>query len=152
MVCRRDTGWRMTHATCMRYPGGGGLSAQVRIQRERARQAHGIAALVPGFQSGAGPWPDGIRLRDPHCTDHLLLVVLRIVAAVVRADECPVVDRSVEDIAEIVTDEGVGGQGRGMTVGCVELGVPGVAAEPDVVPDRREIGLVELDAGVDAVI
>src|SRR5215472_7477478 len=152
MVCGRDTGWRMTYDTCMRYPGGGGLSAQVRIRRERVRQAQRNSGSCPGFRSGAGPWPGGIRLRDLHCTDHLLLVVLRVVAAVVRADECPVVDGTVEDVAEIVTDEGIRRDGRRCAIGGVELGVPGVAAQPDVVSDRGEIGPVELDAGVDAVI
>src|SRR5215475_3016727 len=68
---------------------------ELRNAGEKLRQAQRNSGTCPGFQSGAGPWPDGIRLRDPHCTDHLLLVVLWIIAAVVRADECPVVDRSV---------------------------------------------------------
>src|SRR5215475_2062828 len=62
------------------------------------------------------------------------------------------VDGPVEDVAEIVTDEGIRRDRRRSAIGGVELRVPGVAAQPDVVPDRGEIGLVELDAGVDAVI
>jgi hypothetical protein len=95
-----------------------------------------ISALVPTLSRTPTPWPSGIRLRDLHCTDHLLLVVLWVVAAVVRADERPVVEGTVEDIAEIVTDEGVGRNGRRSAVGSVELRIPRVAAQPDVVSDR----------------
>src|SRR5260370_9519244 len=94
----------------------------------------------------------GIRLRDLHCADHLLLVVLWIVAVVVRADECRVVHGTVEDIAEIITDESVARNGRRSAVRSVELRIPRVAAQPDVVSDRIEICGVELDAGGDAVI
>jgi hypothetical protein len=75
--------------------------------------------LNPDFESGANALADGVRLGDLHRTDHLLLVVLWIVAAVVRADECRVVERTVEDIAEIVTDEGVGRNGRRSAIGGV---------------------------------
>src|ERR1700693_4704273 len=78
--------------------------------------------------------------------------MLRIVAGVVRADEGGVVARAVEDVAEIVTDEGVGPNGSGRAIGSIELRIPRVPAQPDVVADRIEVGIVELDAGVDAVV
>src|SRR5690242_14096999 len=78
---------------------------------------------------------------------------VRVLAAVVerrhRRDEG--VAATGGDDAEIVADErarrayATGMQGR-------QLRIPAVLRQPDIVSDRRQVGLVELDRGVDAVV
>ncbi len=91
------------------------------------------------------------RLRNSHRSNHLLLAVGGIGAIVVCAHKARDVRRPTGYIAEVVADEGrdAGGARR---VRCVQLWVPGVLGEPDVVPERRKGDIVELHTGVDAVV
>src|SRR5205807_149072 len=86
----------------------------------------------------------------------LLLPVLRVTALVVGARERRIVDEHPaparpDVVAEVVADKGFGPAGPSRVRG-VELGVPGVRRQPDVVSLWGEHGVVELDAGVDTVV
>ncbi len=71
------------------------------------------------------------RLRNRDGSNDLLLLVVGIGAIVVRAHKARYVRRPTGYIAEVVADEGrdAGGARR---VRCVQLWVPGVLGEPDV--------------------
>src|SRR5712692_5558463 len=72
-------------------------------------------------------------------------------AVVVRAHKARNVCRAAGRIAEVVADE-CGSSRSTARVRRVQLRVPGVLGEPDIVPEWREGGTVELHTGVDAVV
>src|SRR2546423_9910866 len=77
------------------------------------------------------------------------------VAGVVKgADRGGRARRAVEIVPEIVADEGVLARKEPTAVspGRIQLRIPGMGAQAEVVAQRRQRGAVELDAGVDAVI
>src|SRR6202795_3900602 len=89
--------------------------------------------------------------------DHLLpgvrgiLLIGRQARVVEGADRGRVVSRAARDIAVVVADEPFS-RARAAGLGLIELWVPRVLADPDVVPERAERRAVELDARVDAVV
>ncbi len=91
------------------------------------------------------------RLRNRDGSNDLLLLVVGIGAIVVCAHKARDVHRPTGYIAEVVADEGRDASGA-RRVWRVQLRVPGVLGEPDVVPERRKGDIVELHTGVDAVV
>src|SRR5437879_11606264 len=96
--------------------------------------------------------PRRLPFRKGYRCDHLLLVVMRIATVVVGAYEGRVIDRAGKIVAEVVADERVGRIARTAAIRTVELGVPIVLRQSNVVPDWPERRRVELDTRVDAVI
>src|SRR5207244_6273202 len=94
-------------------------------------------------------------LRTCDGCDYLLLKVVRIVAmVVVRADRGSQARGAGEVVAEVIADERIlaGEQPAAIPPGRVELWVPGVLAQADVMAERSQGGRIELDARVDAVV
>src|SRR5207253_5580289 len=143
--------------TCVRAGGA------VRVSRTefsfRSRWT-GLKDEVPGKSTGSQTRCQTVASREPsrlvfrrgYRCDHLLLVVMRVAAVVVGAHEGGVVDRAGKIVAEVVADERVGRIARTAAVRTVELGIPIVFRQSNVVPDWLEGRRVELDARVDAVI
>src|SRR5437870_6875061 len=148
---------RCRMGTCVRAGGA------VRVSRTefsfRSRWT-GLKDEVPGKSTGSRTgcqtvaFPGAWRLvfRRGYRCDHLLLVVLRVAAVVVGAHEGRVVDRAGKIVAEVVADERVGRIARTAAIRTVELGIPIVFRQSNVMPDWLERRRVELDARVDAVI
>src|SRR5438128_10568130 len=90
--------------------------------------------------------------RSRYPRDHLLLVVLRVAAVVVSAHEGGVVRCAGEIVAEVIADERVHRIARTAAIRTVELGIPAMLGQSNVVPDRLEGRRIELDARGDAVI
>src|SRR5438445_3143865 len=90
--------------------------------------------------------------RSRYPRDHLLLVVLRVAAVVVSAHEGGVVDHAGKIVAEVIADERVHRIARTAAIRTVELGIPAILGQSNVVPDWLEVRRIELDARVDAVI
>src|SRR6266478_2271456 len=90
--------------------------------------------------------------RDWDRGDHLLLVVLRVRAVVVGADKRRVISRSGRGVTEVVTYKSVVIVRRVARVRPIQLRVPGVAGQSDIVTDQAQVCPGELDGGVHAVI
>src|SRR2546428_2129863 len=90
-------------------------------------------------------------LWDREDRDDLLLAMRVVGAVVVRRDRRRVALPTSGGDPEIVADEGVEAC-RARRVRRVELRVPGVLREPDVVSPWRQGGCVELDTRVHAVV
>src|SRR2546428_2005656 len=88
---------------------------------------------------------------DSEDRDDLLLIVLRIRAVVVGRDGRCVGHAVAGGDTEVVADERIAARRAGR-VRRVELRVPAVLREADVVALWRQGGCVELDARVDAVV
>src|SRR6266540_765579 len=91
-------------------------------------------------------------LRDRDSGHDLLLVVARVGAVVVGADRGREARRPGKRVPEVVADEGGAWRAHAEAERRVQLRVPRVKAEPDVVAFRHEVRPVELDARVDAVV
>src|SRR2546428_13606691 len=79
--------------------------------------------------------PRRLAFRKRYRCDHLLLVVSRVAAVVIGADEGGVVGRAGKLVAEVVADERVRRIARTAAIGTVELGIPVVLRQSNVVPD-----------------
>src|SRR5712692_3608017 len=84
--------------------------------------------------------------------DHLLLIVGRVCAIVEGAHRRRVVDPAVDRVAKVVADEGGVCRTHAKAPRRVQLRVPGVLAQTDIVAHGGQRGAVELDAGVDAIV
>src|SRR5207302_3435025 len=113
----------------------------------RVHVRQGIAHGPP-----ASPCPLMASSRRPQSRDHLLLVVLWIGSVVERADEGRKVGRARDLVAEVIADERIRGRAEALAIRRVELRIPAVLGDLDVVPDRRKRGAVELDARADAIV
>src|SRR5256714_10638156 len=104
----------------------------------------GVPTLLP---------PEVLRTCDG--CDYLLLIVVLIAAmVVVRADRGSQARGAGEVVAEVIADERIlaGEQPAAVSPGRVELWVPGVLAQADVMAERSQGGRIELAARVDAVV
>src|SRR5713101_8394695 len=83
------------------------------------------------------------QLWDGQGRDDLLLEMAGVAA---------VVEPASRRIAEVVADEACGWVAEAEPVRRIQLRVPCVLAQADVVPEWAESRVVELNAGVDAVV
>src|SRR6266851_987156 len=111
----------------------------------------GMVARLQERPEGIAPLRPKKILGNADRRDDLLLEMPRVGAVVVGADRGRVVVPGAGDVAVIVADEPFRSADPAW-LHRVELRVPGMAADPDVVALRDEVGLVELDAGVDTVV
>src|SRR5258706_15093098 len=91
-------------------------------------------------------------LGDGQGRDDLLLEVIRVAAIVEGADRGRVVEPASRRIAEVVADEACGRVAEAEPVRRIQLRVPCVLAQADVVPEWAECRVVELNARVDAIV
>src|SRR5258708_22998796 len=91
-------------------------------------------------------------LGHAHRRRHLLLEVARVATVVEGADRGRVVEPAARGVAEVVADEAGGRVAHAEPVWRVQLRIPRVLTQPDVVPARAERRSVELDACVDAIV
>src|SRR5438128_10582755 len=66
-------------------------------------------------------------------------------AVVVGADEARIVERAGELVREVVAQERVGRIARTLPIGAVQLRVPTVLRDPDVVTLWLQVGAIDLD-------
>src|SRR5215472_4563727 len=90
-------------------------------------------------------------LGNRHARDHLLLIVLLIGTVVKSAHRgCVLLDRG-RCVAKVVADKGSAAANT-TRVRRVQLRIPRVLRQPDVVPDRLQGAGVKLDRRIYAVI